>query len=350
MLVTAPTTDTLRPVRHSTRQPVPDSTTRAEQGKGFVLHDPELERRIKALMRPHTGASLLAFGADWSSILLASIASAAAFAWWGVSPQSVMLYVLAVSIIGARMRGLENLIHDGLHRNLSPHQRMNDLLAWAFAAIPLLHHVGMERLAHFRHHGYFWKEGKDPDLARYLAMGVDRLPAASRLAAARILLAGFGPYVVDALPAFFIPRGESGRLRAVRLSVWIGALAVAALGGWLPGLLLYWFVPFTTSLMVIRYFGEVSEHVALGCSTEFATTRNNLSWWDQHVLHPHGDGYHLVHHLFPKVPHHNLARAHSLLMGDPTYARAGNHCHGVFVAARGGRSTLGDFSVKALEM
>jgi hypothetical protein len=94
----------------------------------------------------------------------------------------------------------------------------------------------------------------------------------------------------------------------------------------------------------MRFFAEVSEHMALGGESEFSGTRNKLGWIQERFIHPHGDGYHLVHHLYTRIPHYNLARAHRLLMNDPVY-RQGNHCHGLLVAPTGGRTTLADLLI-----
>jgi fatty acid desaturase len=126
----------------------------------------------------------------------------------------------------------------------------------------------------------------------------------------------------------------------------LAAAAIAALaltGGWLP-LLLYWLVPYFCVYMPMRFLAEVSEHMALGQGSEFETTRNKLGWFQRYVMHPHGDGFHVTHHLYPRIPHQNLARAHRLLMNDPVYREFGNHCSGLFPWSRE-RTTLGDLLI-----
>ncbi|MGS0645924.1 fatty acid desaturase [Staphylococcus hominis] len=43
----------------------------------------------------------------------------------------------------------------------------------------------------------------------------------------------------------------------------------------------------------------------------------------------HHDNYHLVHHLFPAIPHYHLRKAHEILMKDEAYRNA-HHCTGFF--------------------
>jgi len=39
------------------------------------------------------------------------------------------------------------------------------------------------------------------------------------------------------------------------------------------------------------------------------------------ILGVHWEGYHLVHHLFPKLPSWHYAKAHDILMNDPVYSQ-----------------------------
>jgi len=45
------------------------------------------------------------------------------------------------------------------------------------------------------------------------------------------------------------------------------------------------------------------------------------------LLHPHHNGYHLTHHLFPAVPYHQLPRLHAQLMELDEYDDRAFVCH-----------------------
>lgn len=314
--------------------------------KRYKPSDPKLEEQVKALKQTvSTQKSLLAFATEWGTILGAAALSWIAFWRFGVTPFTVTLYVVAILLIGVCQRALECLIHEATHMNLSHSKQVNDRLAWALAVLPLAHNLATERASHLGgHHRYFWVAERDPDYQRYQKMGLDRLPAGSYHELVQILVCGFIPYLRGALPAFFVPAGESSRQRAARMGFWAGVIAICWVSNLLPLLTLYWVVPFFTALTLVRYLGEIGEHSALGCSDEFGTTRNNLGWFNEHVIHPRGDAYHLVHHLYPKVPFHQMARAHRLLLQDPTYAAAGHHCTGLVVRRSAGRTTLGEMA------
>jgi fatty acid desaturase len=83
-----------------------------------------------------------------------------------------------------------------------------------------------------------------------------------------------------------------------------GAVLCTAL--WLAGYLLV--------LPVIRFLGETSEHVYTGAESVFDATVSNLGRMQRLFIHPHNDGYHTVHHLWPGIPHHALRGMHELLM------------------------------------
>jgi fatty acid desaturase len=84
--------------------------------------------------------------------------------------------------------------------------------------------------------------------------------------------------------------------------------SMTAVGVWLAGYLV--------ALPVIRFLGEASEHVYSDADTVFDATVSNLGRMQRLVLHPHNDGYHTVHHMWPGVPHHALRRLHELLLAE----------------------------------
>ncbi|MFI3560404.1 fatty acid desaturase, partial [Staphylococcus pseudintermedius] len=92
----------------------------------------------------------------------------------------------------------------------------------------------------------------------------------------------------------------------------------------------YWIVPTLTTFQIIRYWAEMAEHSGLNNGSELTASRNTFGMpWTIFIFHPHHDNYHLVHHLFPAIPHYNLRKAHEILMRDDSYRNA-HHCTGFF--------------------
>lgn len=312
--------------------------------RGFEPEDPGLKRRLNALMTASTGASLLAIAADWIILLAAAIASWLAFQFHGITVLPAGIYSCAALLIASRQRGMENLLHEATHKHLSSNPRLNDAIAW-YLALPLGHCLPMERRSHMKgHHSHFWDGAYDPDFQRYIAMGLHKLPVASPWQLLAILVRGLPIYFCGAVRAFFFPPGEPALLRLVRAGFWLIVVVLVLTTGVIVPFVIYWLVPFVIVLTPLRYIAELSEHSAMGCSSEFGTTRNNIGWVQRYFLHPHGDGFHLVHHLYPGVPFYNLARVHALLMQDPVYRSAGRHCYGLILTSKGCHSTLADLT------
>lgn len=309
--------------------------------KGFAPQDPAIQKELKTLMRANTGMSLLSFALDWGLILGLAIFSTWTFHQFGINALSIVVYLFAITLIASRQRALECLIHEAVHVNLSPNMKFNDRLAWILAALPLGHNVITERRSHLiGHHKYFWDLERDPDYRRYRQIGIDRLPAHSYRELLYILTEGFIPYIKSTVPAFFLPQHEEIKTKYLRLAFWVLALLLSIVMNILIPLVFYWFVPFFTMLMLIRYIGEASEHAALECTDEFGTTRNNLGWFNKAFIHPHGDAYHLIHHLYPKIPFYRAARAHRLLLQDSTYREVGHHCGGLVIRQANRQATI----------
>jgi hypothetical protein len=97
---------------------------------------------------------------------------------------------------------------------------------------------------------------------------------------------------------------------------WAPVLTVCGLAGLLPELLLYWFLPLFAVFAPLLHWSEVADHYRTRTGTRSRTSRiHNLLW--------HNNGYHAIHHRFPRIPCHNLARAHQALGGDRFDCAAG---------------------------
>ncbi|POM26471.1 Fatty acid desaturase [Actinomadura rubteroloni] len=228
--------------------------------------------------------------------------------------------LVALVAIGRQLRALECLTHEASHYSFSRRQRLNDLLGQVLAGLPTGASLGDYRRSHRIHHTAFGTEA-DPDLARYRELGIERLRRHSRVL-----------FALDVLRR--LPRYQRGWLATVRSQPmvfaapfgWAGlavALPVAAFDGFRAGLLTacLWLLAQFTSLPVIRFLGESEEHIYAGRYTVFDTTISNIGLRNLLLKHPHNDGYHTVHHMWPAIPYYRTRRLHELLMKqDPEYA------------------------------
>ena len=81
---------------------------------------------------------------------------------------------------------------------------------------------------------------------------------------------------------------------------------------WLLWLVYFW-VPFIFYLPLHRFFAEAEEHRYQNAETEFGSTFSNIGWFQRWFLHPHGDAFHLLHHMLPQVPHWKMSFGHWIL-------------------------------------
>lgn len=279
----------------------PDSV----RGAVAAAHRTRLWRSVAAALGDHAVALALVIGGAVAVRGLPWPAAAAA--------------VLGAAVGMARqLRALEALVHEASHFNwCRRHRTVNDVLASMLAGAATGAQVRDYRASHLRHHGRFGT-ADDPDRNRYAELDLERLPRSSYPRLAGALLVRLPRYQLGWLQTFQDSRG------AVLLPlVWIVAVVLpsttlvlgpsgglVAAGIWLLGLLV--------TLPVVRLLGESSEHVFSDSSTVFDATVSNLGRGQRLMLHPHNDGYHTLHHMWPGVPHHGLRRLHEhLTAADP---------------------------------
>ena len=53
-----------------------------------------------------------------------------------------------------------------------------------------------------------------------------------------------------------------------------------------------------------------AQNAGIGATSVAEATTSNIGLLDRLLIHPHGDGYHVAHHLWPRIPHHQLPAFH----------------------------------------
>ncbi|MFD4601298.1 fatty acid desaturase family protein [Streptomyces sp. NPDC058464] len=222
-------------------------------------------------------------------------------------------------LLGRQFRALECLAHEASHFNWArDHRRLNDLLATVLACVPTGSRLAVYRASHLRHHGRFGTRD-DPDLANYRRFALEELDRTSVRAFARDALSRMPAY----RRRWRETSGGPGRLPVLPFG-WAVLLAIAPAGivwgSWSAAFAAagVWLLGYGVLLPVVRFLGECNEHVYTGSQTVFDATVSNLGLLQRLLIHPHGDGYHTVHHLWPGVPHHRIRNLHRrLTANDP---------------------------------
>lgn len=312
--------------------------------KGFIIENDELKEEIKKLETKSLTMSLIYIVTIWSAIIGTALLSICAFQQFGINFFTILLYILVNIFIGSRQKALESLIHEATHFHLCRNIHLNDFIAYYFLALPMCHDFIAERHSHvYGHHQQFWDSKDDPDFIRYKDMGLDQFPADSKMHFIKIICKAFPSYVLDSFRTL-IWHSNRTKYNTFNRVVYFSLVFYGFYSfGYLRELLMYWFIPFSITLTCIRYIMELSEHLSLDCEDEFVSTRNNIGFFNELLIHPCGDAYHIIHHILPRVPFYNLKKAHDILMANhKTYAEKGRHCYGIFFHEKGKQSSMSD--------
>ena len=273
----------------------------------------ELRDAIRAAHRPDAVRSIAVASFDHLSIIAAATVPtvlAATAAW----PWVVVAAAVGVVVVARQTRALENLVHEASHYNwIGGRRAMNDVAAVVLAAVPAGVRIGAYRTEHLSHHGKFGT-ALDPDRNRYEELALESIDRSGVLAFGRDVLRRLGPYrsswyrsaVADPLTAA-VPFGWATVVIVIpQLIVFGWGVALVGTAVWLTGYLVV--------LPLLRLVAESDEHVYSDASTVFDATITNVGLGARLLLHPHGDGFHTIHHLWPGIPHHRVAAVHRLLV------------------------------------
>ncbi|MBW7453177.1 fatty acid desaturase family protein [Paenibacillus sepulcri] len=319
-----------------------DAASRLEETEHHELEkyrfSPEIRSHIRELQQQNNWYNYFAIGLDWLII-------SAVIALFYLKP-TIWMYLISITIIGSRMRGLDIMMHESSHNMLFKNHKLNKWIACLFAAYPIMISYRAYIKGHMTHHKYLWSD-IDPDKIRYKLVGLDN-PPKSRMEF-------FLRHCLRPLTLVHVPRYLSGMIKVtmyskeetrfdniVRAVYWALIIFCSIFFGFWLELILFWVIPFMTTLQILKYWAEMAEHAGLENDKEMFATRNSFgNWFERALLHPHRNSYHLVHHLFPAIPHYNIKKAHLVLMEDSEYQKA-HHCTGFFLSLAPGFSSVID--------
>lgn len=300
---------------------------------------PEIRALIRPMSRRDNRLNWLFLAVDWSVV-------AGAVAVHLLVP-GVVVYLLAVAVIGSRMRALANLLHEAAHRKLFRNRLLNDAVGTGLCAAPIL--IGYRRYLadHKLHHRNLWRNARDPDLALYeLTNTVDATRGRGSFAAFVVKHVVF--VVVPLLPWWRLwrdTRRAPTRFLVLIVFTLVGVGLVLTAPTLIAEIVVYcWMVPWFTSFQSITYWAELGEHGGLrshGWSWGSRNWRGNIvTRW---VIGSHSDDlYHLLHHWFPAVPHHRLRGLDGECRSRWFDYRNRSRCAGFFAGNGSGTSVLRD--------
>lgn len=282
----------------------------------------ELRESLRRLTTPNQLKSSLSIAIDWAIIFLG----------YFLIFKSYFLLPIGILLIGSRQRAISNLSHDASHVNLFKKKSINDFISNIFCALPMFETVEAYRKSHNQHHQHLGDLVKDPDSSAHLGYGYndsDPWKGNPVLNFFRLLINR------KALKASFLGSlvSLSKIEKFVLLTFWISILLLGSVFTTFEISLisvLCWFLAKLTTYHMIRIFAEFLDHSGLENKDVISFTRNlPHTGVLRLIFHPNCDTYHIVHHLYPKIPHYNLAQADKILSARLDYMIA-HHCDSYF--------------------
>ena len=198
-----------------------------------------------------------------------------------VTFNNILIYIVAIILIGSRMRAFDNLMHEACHRSLFTNKFWNKWIACLFVAFPVFTSYTAYCNSHFQHHRNLWDEENDPDTKRYRLVGLDKPQKSTKMFVKN--------HIVKVLLLFHVPKYIVGTVSAnlytkevpkseiwVRNIFWIAIITSSVIFNFWLYLILYWLIPILTTFQVIRYWAEMAEHSGLNNESELTASRNTF--------------------------------------------------------------------------
>ena len=260
---------------------------------------------------------------DWAIII---------FATWITYRIGAYMAVLAVFAIGNRQRALGNLLHEASHQNLSARRKVNDWIGRILLAPALFSDLTRYRIQHAQHHAWLGDPVRDPD---YLSR-VDYEQRHWFTTFARVLCDPAN-WIASLLGHLVGQRLSLAQWLAITLW-WVGYEAMLDMFVGMRIAILFlalWIAAKASVFHAITIFREMIDHYGLESGGIFRHTRETPYLSPLSVLvHPHHNGYHLTHHLFPRIPYYHLPRAHAHLQQVSLFSHQSIVCEAYLKGSR----------------
>ncbi|HEU5119013.1 MAG TPA: fatty acid desaturase [Isosphaeraceae bacterium] len=253
--------------------------------------------------------------------------------------------------MGALQHRLSGLAHDASHYTLFRNKLANELASDILLMFPIFAMTQKFRNSHLGHHRFVNDPVMDPDVVRLNAPEPQRFPVSPRGFVFRyVVKALWPPSLLRYL--FGQAKGANARVsggvqdvrapyrfrvgRVMRGTYWLSVLTmVHALHAW-PIFFLFWVTPLLTFYPMLMQLREIAHHSNAPDDGRFTNSRvffvNPIL---DACVFPYGQAFHVTHHLFAMLPHHQMLNAHRALMRFPAYRDQVVICRGFFFRTPG---------------
>ncbi|WP_199154673.1 guanitoxin biosynthesis L-arginine gamma (S) hydroxylase [Chromobacterium sp. ASV23] len=303
----------------------------SEKSKNTTLakhkFSPEITKSIKTLYQLNNWRAPLAVISDHGTILL--------FAW--LAHKFPLLIPISIIVIGSRQRALATILHEASHLSLSENRNLGKILGTFLSGYLIFQSWDSYKQSHvLNHHHFLGNQHKDPDYSYYISSGVYNHQSKKQFIWKYFWRPILSLNTFSNIKYLLRHRLLESSSRQELLFMLISLIGYTIIGSSIAGpefILLYWILPYLTSFQAISWFIELAEHYPLLGKSELDifSSRNRFGGLLENLLTGmHGERYHLIHHLFPRIPYWNIKKAHEILMQDSTYRQVNINFGGIF--------------------
>ena len=261
----------------------------------------------------------------WTSGLVVAfyvlqLVAAMAIGYWLLQQPLTFLTGLGVAtvifFIGTRLRGFNNIVHECSHFSFTRH-RDDNVLFGSICSSLILGCFQNYRDLHMTHHMHLGDYDQDLDFQGIRDFRLED-PLTPRTVLRHALTPVLGLHLRH-VPKVNLSARDGMQYLALKIGLIAAAIVFLALDP-LAALLLVW-LPFFWVYSAINYWTECIDHAGLvEAGDELESSRNFIVPKQLRViLFPRNDCFHLVHHLFPKVPARHLEACHEELLTHRDY-------------------------------
>jgi len=267
---------------------------------------------------------------DWVLIIVSVWLSELAFASLPL-PLAIVVYMAACFVIGFRQYGLYTVSHDAGHGTVFSSPWANWLVGTFPSGYLMCRSWTGELYAHIKVHHYEFLTPGDQTWSYFDEIGLPDSNRASvdagtaTVAERRLIVWVLNPfdgfmYVFRQFKNSFTFKHEDGLEKLIRAVYWVVIVAVCWRWDHCYMFLAYWMVPWiVVESKLDMLIDDVVDHYGIVTDANDpirGQSRNREGWG----LGVHNTNYHIVHHLFPKIPYYNAKAVHYLLLKhDPAY-------------------------------
>lgn len=253
-------------------------------------------------------------------------------AWLGSSGSGWFFAPFSVLIIAGLQNHLSILLHEGAHFLIHPDRKTNDLVSDVFCAIPLLSLLRDYRVFHLDHHKNTGDPILDPERPLYKKVNYHYGTDSTKELIVLLLkdLSGLTtiPFLLG-VKSYSLKMQKEGKIgpitgkeKLLHIYIWGPVIFLAVYYQLWLHFFIFWFLPLFAIMPFLLKVHAYGEHTGRHPESEFEKTlTHHFDPITNFFYYPIKSGYHMDHHLFPRIPWYNMEGFRKELMKNEEYRK-----------------------------